>query len=127
VAVADFNQDGRSDVAIGQNGGGTRLFLNHSGRPGLAVELVGPPGNRAGIGARLQWRAEDGFASPLREVQAGSGNGCQSSPVQVLHLPPGRLGGLLRVTWPDGMVQSMPVGPEGRRIRVVRGDAKPGG
>lgn len=127
VAVADFNQDGRPDIAIGQNGGGTRLFLNHGGRSGLAVELVGPPGNRAGIGARLQWRAEDGFASPLREVQAGSGNGCQSSPVQVLHLPPGRLGGLLRVTWPDGMVQSMPVGPEGRRIRVVRGDAKPGG
>ncbi|MGH2626393.1 MAG: FG-GAP repeat domain-containing protein, partial [Anaerolineales bacterium] len=45
AAYADFDGDGRLDLAVGQNGAATRLFRNAGARPGLRVRLVGTPSN----------------------------------------------------------------------------------
>ena len=43
-ALADFDGDGRLDLAVGQNRGLTRLFHNRGARPALRVRLRGPGG-----------------------------------------------------------------------------------
>ena len=50
VACADFDEDGRMDLAVTQNGAETRLFHNERANPGLRVGLTAPPGNPNAIG-----------------------------------------------------------------------------
>jgi hypothetical protein len=101
AAVADFDHDGRVDLAVTQNAGPTRLFHNMGAKPGLRVRLIGPVGNRGGIGAqvRLQFGTKWG---PVREIHAGSGYLSQDSLVQVLGTP--QLPTLIWVRWPGGKV-----------------------
>jgi hypothetical protein len=117
-AVADFDGDGRMDLAVAQNGTSTKLYQNLAGRPGLTVRLVGPVGNPSGIGAVLRLRFAHGLG-PAREVHAGSGWWSQNSAHQVLATPapPTRL----EVRWPGGRLTSTPV-PSGTRLLKVRTD-----
>src|SRR5437870_5924243 len=41
LALADFNHDGRVDVAVSQNGAATKLYLNQGAKRGLRVVLHG--------------------------------------------------------------------------------------
>src|SRR6185503_9213662 len=41
AALADFNEDGRVDLVVTQNGAPTRLYQNVTGKPGLRVRLAG--------------------------------------------------------------------------------------
>jgi hypothetical protein len=102
AAYADFDADGRLDLAVTQNGAATRLFQNRGAAPGLRVRLVGPPGNPSAIGAQLRLRYGD-RGGPVREIQAGSGYWSQNGAVQVL----GRAGQptALWVRWPGGREQ----------------------
>ncbi len=86
AAFADFNGDGRLDLAVSQNGAGTRLFRNQAGTPGLRVRLAGTAGNPSAIGALIRVRYAGNRSGPAREVQAGAGYWSQNSPVQVLGL-----------------------------------------
>jgi len=99
AAVCDFNEDGRMDLVVTQNGASTRLFQNTSGAPGLRVRLLGPPGNPLGIGAVVRLYSEKG-AGPAHEVHSGSGYWSQDSAALVLALaePPRRIS----VRWPGG-------------------------
>ncbi len=85
-AVADFDGDGRTDLAVSQNANATVLLQNTGARPGLRVRLLGPPGNPAGVGASLRLKSAAGWG-PVREVQMGSGYWSQHSAVQVLTAP----------------------------------------
>ncbi|MEX2152907.1 MAG: FG-GAP-like repeat-containing protein [Gemmatimonadaceae bacterium] len=102
AAYADFDADGRLDLAVSQNGAATRLFRNVGAAPGLRVRLVGPPGNPNAIGTQMRLRYGD-RAGPVREVQAGSGYWSQNGAVQVL----GRAGEptALWLRWLDGRQQ----------------------
>jgi len=42
AALADFNEDGRVDFVVTQNGAPTKLFQNVTAKPGLRVRLTGP-------------------------------------------------------------------------------------
>jgi hypothetical protein len=108
AAYADFDGDGRLDLAVSQNGADTRLFRNIGAVPGLRVRLVGPPGNPSAVGAQLRLRYDD-RAGPVREVQAGSGYWSQNGAIQVL----GRSGQptALWVRWPGGLEQVVPLTP----------------
>ncbi|MFN0068594.1 MAG: FG-GAP-like repeat-containing protein [Limisphaerales bacterium] len=106
AAVADYDGDGRTDVAIAQNGAATRLLRNAGARPGLRVRLAGPPGNPAGLGARLRLESA-GRHGPAREISAGSGWLAQHGAVTVLAAPPG--GATLHVRWPGGRTGAVPV------------------
>ena len=115
AAYADFDADGRLDLAVSENGAPTRLFHNAGGAPGLRVRVIGPPGNPSGIGTQIRLRYSGGDG-PVREVQAGSGYWSQNGAVQVL----GRAGlaTALWVRWPGGRAQVIPLRPDQRELTV---------
>ena len=100
AAIADFNRDGRLDVAISQNGAATKLYQNVGAKKGLTVRLVGPPMNPFAIGAQIRLRYDGNRWGPVREVQAGSGYWSMNSPTQVIGLD-GEADSLW-VRWPGG-------------------------
>jgi hypothetical protein len=115
AAAGDFNEDGRMDLVVTQNGAATRLFQNTSGAPGLRVRLLGPPGNPQGIGAtvRLHFQKD---AGPTYEVHAGSGYWSQDSAVLVIGVPasPSRNS----VRWPGGKTVLAELPADSREIAV---------
>ncbi|MGH7569769.1 MAG: CRTAC1 family protein [Gemmatimonadales bacterium] len=115
AAYADFDGDGRLDLAVSQNGASTRLFKNVGAVPGLRVRLVGPPGNPTAVGTQMRLRYRD-RNGPVREVQAGSGYWSQDGAVQVL----GRAGEptALWIRWPGGREQVVPLSPQQVEITV---------
>ncbi|HSD32420.1 MAG TPA: FG-GAP-like repeat-containing protein, partial [Gemmatimonadales bacterium] len=115
AAYADYDGDGRLDLAVSQNGAKTRLFHNIGAVPGLRVRLVGPLANPTAIGARIRLRYGE-KEGPVREIQAGSGYWSQNGAVQVL----GRSGDptALWVRWPGGREQVVPLSPRQSAITV---------
>jgi hypothetical protein len=113
VAVADYDGDGRADVAIGQNGGATTLWRNRQGRPGVRVRLAGSPGNPDALGAVVRG-VVGGRPGPAHEVRAGSGYWSVDAPTPVV------TGGAtaLEVRWPGGTVTRVDV-PAGATTLVV--------
>ncbi len=99
-AAADFDGDGRVDLAVSQNGAATKLYRNVKAKPGIRV--------RSTIGAVL--RIDDG---PAREVHAGSGYWSHDSMVQIL-----KPGAQMVVRWPGGKTTTTKI-PEGAREITV--------
>jgi hypothetical protein len=114
-ALGDFNQDGRLDLAVSQNGAATRLFENTGAKPGLRVRLKGPPGNPWGIGARIRLQSKAG-SGPVRELQAGSGYWSQDSLVAVLGCA--TYPEQVEVIWPGGRASVYPVPKESLEVEI---------
>jgi len=59
LAVGDFDNDGRLDVLIANNGAAPLVLKNQSGQANnwLGLKLVGTHSNRDAIGARITWSA----------------------------------------------------------------------
>ena len=112
-AVADYDQDGRVDLAVSQNAAATTLWRNVRAKPGLRVRLDGPAGNPKGIGAILRLRFENSWGL-AREIHAGSGYWSQDSAIQVMATPgePREL----EVKWPGGARRTMPIKPGSREV-----------
>lgn len=106
VAAGDYDQDGRVDLLMAQNGGELKLYRNQRARLGLRVRLQGGKSNPAGVGARMRLEA-NGAWGPVREVHAGSGYWSQDSFVQVLcsQQAPTRL----EIRWPKGATSVVPI------------------
>jgi len=122
AAAADYDRDGRVDLAVTQHGTATKVYHNLRARPGLRVRLAGPPGNPTGIGAIMRLKAGDRF-SPAREIHAGSGYWSQDSPVQVLSLLPEPL--KLWVRWPGGKTTTVDLPAGAREVELsVSGELK---
>ena len=115
-AVGDYDQDGRPDLAVTQNGGQTKLFHNIGAKPGLRVRLKGPAGNPQGVGAVIRLGFGEHWG-PAREIHAGSGYWSQDSPVQVMATP--EAPSQIRVRWPGGKSTETAV-PKGTREVEVR-------
>ena len=115
AAYADFDGDGRLDLAVSENGGPTRLFKNRGATPGLRVRVIGPAGNPTGIGTHMRLRYGEA-AGPVREIQAGSGYWSQNGAVQVLGRA--REPTALWVRWPGGLEQTLPLLRGQREITV---------
>ncbi|MGQ0701923.1 MAG: FG-GAP-like repeat-containing protein [Gemmatimonadales bacterium] len=117
AAAADFDGDGRLDLAVSQNAAEAKLYRNTGGAPGLRVRLAGPAGNPDGIGAMPRVRYPDGDG-PLREIAAGSGYWSQDGAVAVLGLRGTPRSVLVR--WPGGGEQEVTVAAGQRELQVKR-------
>ena len=117
VAAADYDGDGRTDLALSQNRGATRLFRNTGGRPGLKVRLEGGADNPSAIGAQVRWGREGRFG-PAREIHAGGGYGSQDSAALVLAST--EAPAILKVLWPGGFSTESALPENAREVRVRR-------
>ena len=111
VAVADFDDDGRPDVVVGQNMAATVLFRNATGRPGLRVRLAG--GLRPAV---LRLGYPDGLG-PAREVRLGGGYWSQDG-APVLGTRPDPVA--LWVRWTATDSTRVPLRPGQRAVTVFK-------
>jgi hypothetical protein len=117
AALADFNHDGRVDLAVSQNNGATKLYLNQGGRRGIRVALQGPAGNPDAVGAQVRLVLGEGRYGPCRSVQAGSGYWSQDAAAQVLGFA-GPRPTAVWVRWPDGSPQTVPLDDKAWEVRI---------
>jgi enediyne biosynthesis protein E4 len=117
AAAADYDGDGRVDLAVSQNGALTTLWHNRGGRPGLRVRANAGPDNPWGIGLQLRVVSSSGKQGPAREIHAGSGYWSMDGPTTVLGLPPQATA--LRVRWPGGRQQTVPLQPGQRELALT--------
>jgi hypothetical protein len=115
AAAGDYDQDGRLDLTVTQNGAATKLFHNLHAKPGLRVRLEGPPGNPDGLGAQMRLFFGEA-AGPVHEIHGGSGYWSQDSTVSVLGVPtqPTRIW----VRWPGGKVSICPIPEKAKEISI---------
>ncbi|MFN7998039.1 MAG: CRTAC1 family protein [Bryobacteraceae bacterium] len=72
LAIGDYDNDGRLDVLIGNNGGAPLLLHNNAaGNHWLGLKLIGTKANRDAIGARIVWTAGGVKRSRLK-INGGS-------------------------------------------------------
>lgn len=115
AAAADFDGDGRVDLAVSQNGAATTLWRNARGAQGLRVIVSGGPNNPVGIGAQLRIvRGTD--KGPVREIHAGSGYWSMDGAATVLALPAGATG--VSVRWPGGRETTTKLSVGQRELRI---------
>ena len=116
LATADFDGDGRADLAVGRNSGPLALLRNVGATPGLRVRLSGPAGNPDGVGAAIWVEYEDG-RGPTREVRWGSGFWSSDWTTQVLGLEGNPVA--VAVRWPGGEVTRTLLA-DGQRTVAIR-------
>lgn len=109
AALGDFDRDGRVDLAVSQNDGQTKLYLNETVRRGLRVRLIGPESNRNAVGSSLRIVYRDGSKGPRRAIQAGTGYWSQNSAIQVMGTSGEPI--QIEVTWFDGTVETVETQP----------------
>jgi hypothetical protein len=115
AAVCDFDEDGRPDLVVSQNGAATKLYRNSGATPGLRVRLKGRPENPDGAGAVIRLKSGDRLG-PAREIHAGSGYWSQDSAIPVMAMPASVDG--IWVRWPGGRVTTMDVPAGAKEITV---------
>ena len=106
AAAADYDGDGRVDLAVGQNGGPTMLWHNRTAKPGLRVRADAGPDNPLGIGVQLRAVAGS-HRGPVREIRAGSGYWSMDGATTVIAKPNGL--DSIWVRWPNGTTTTTPV------------------
>lgn len=124
AACADYDGDGRLDLAVSQNGNATKLYHNRGARPGLRVQVhPDDPANPFGFGVAIRAKAGDRMGA-IQEVQGGSGYWSMNGPSRVVTAawPVTELW----VRWPGGKEMVYKV-PDGAREVVLSpgGQAQP--
>ena len=109
AALGDFNNDGKVDLAVSQNGAETKLYLNTIEKRGYSIRLNGPAKNRDAVGSGIRLLYQDGTKGPRREIQAGSGYWSQNSFTQVLGYNSGKKPISIEITWFDGSHETVKI------------------
>jgi hypothetical protein len=113
LAVVDLNQDGWPDFVVTRNNSASLAFLNQGvkERHSLRVQLRGPAGNPAAIGARVTLELADG-TTRTSEVYAGSGYFSQSTAACFFGYLPANPPRQIHVRWPSGATSTHLVPPQ---------------
>jgi hypothetical protein len=126
LAVGDYNNDGRIDVLVGNNGAAPVLLKNHAGAGNhwLGVKLQGTTCNRDAIGATLTWSAGDWKKS---RYKAGGGSYLSSHDMrEVLGLGTATKLNWLEIKWPapSTRVERLTDLPIDRYVTIVEGKGR---
>jgi len=123
MAIGDYDNNGRIDVLVGNNGGTPLLLRNNAGADNhwLGVKLQGTGCNRDAVGARLTWSA----AGVTRSRAKNGGGSYLSShdPRLVLGLAAAAKVDWLEIQWPlpGGRRERFTELPIDRYITIVEG------
>jgi hypothetical protein len=126
LAIGDYNNDGRIDVLVGNNGEAPVLLKNNSGEGNhwLGVTLKGTACNRDAIGAILTWT----FAGQKRtRFKIGGGSYLSAhDPREVLGIGTATAIESLEIKWPapSGKVETFKNLPIDRYVTIVEGAGK---
>ncbi len=93
MTVLDFNNDGRLDLVIAQNGMESKLFENKTARAGIRIRLRGSAANPDALGAQI--RIDD---RQMLEVHSGGGYWSQETLSQIVPDSTKKL----EIRWPSG-------------------------
>lgn len=120
AAVGDFNNDGRLELIISHGESNLQPLTLYQPLPNLCHWLRIKPLTRYGAPARgAIVRLVGGRRPQIRAICAGSGYLCQMEPIAHFGLGPEPESDLrVEVTWPDGLMRSMPI-PEIDQLYVV--------
>lgn len=121
MAVGDFNNDGRVDVVVGNNGAAPTLLKNQSGvgNHWVGLKLQGTKCNRDGIGARITWFA--GGVKRSRQKNSGGSYLSSHDMREVLGIGTATKIDWVEIRWPQpsGKVQRLTDVPLDQYITVT--------
>jgi hypothetical protein len=126
LAVGDYNNDGRIDVLIGNNGGPPVLLKNNAADANhwIGVRLQGTACNRDAIGATISWSA-DGMTR--RRYKSNGGSYLSSHDVrEVLGIGTATKVDWIEVKWPppSGRTERLTDLPVDRYVTIVEGQGR---
>lgn len=123
VAFADFDNDGRMDVAVTAINEPMELWMNRSpARNWLELKLTGTRSNRSAIGARVICRA--GGTIQVRTV-SGSVGYASASDLRVHFGLADERSASIEIHWPSGNIQKMENLSANRRLEITEPAAEP--
>ena len=124
LAIGDFDNDGRVDVLVGNNGEAPVLLRNRAGEGNhwVGLKLEGRTANRDAVGARLTWSV--GGVKRTRLKTSGGSYLSSHDPREVIGLGAASSLDWLEIKWPapSTRVDRMEKAPIGRYLRVVEGE-----
>jgi hypothetical protein len=126
LAVGDYNNDGRIDVLVGNNGQAPVLLKNNAGEGHhwVGVRLQGTGCNRDAVGAILSWSA--GGTTRTRYKSNGGSYLSSHDMREVLGLGPAMKIDWLEIRWPQpsGRVERFTDVPIDRYVTIVEGKGR---
>ena len=124
LALGDFNNDGRVDVLIGNNGGAPVLLRNNAGQGNhwVGLKLQGTKCNRDAMGAKITWSA--GGVTRSRLKNSGGSYLSSHDPREVLGVGAATKIDWIEIRWPapSGKVQRLTEVPIDSYVTIVERD-----
>ena len=122
AAYGDYDHDGDLDLAVTANNGAARLLRNDGGNRNRSLRLTlrGTSSNRDAIGSKVELLL-DGKPGPWSIVKTGSSYASQSELPLTFGLGSRTRVSGVRITWPEGQVESLPAIDADRMVTVEQG------
>jgi len=123
LAVGDFDNDGRVDVVVANNGGAPLILKNNAGEGHhwLGLRLEGRTCNRDAVGAWLSWSV--GGTKKARLKTGGGSYLASHDPREVIGLGAATKVDWIEIKWPapSGRVERIENPPVDTYVRIVEG------